>query len=240
MAKERAQAPEEQTDTLAWMATFSDLLTLLLTFFVLLISMSSMDNRALKQTFGFFKDAMGVLDKVATSEVHRESPLPIQAIIANKIVRKLGMFSGMKAKPHLVAQEIDRYIDQSNLEDVLETRAVPGGLMLSVAAGVLFEKGTARLLPEAAEVLDAVADILSEPHLNAEIQGRQLETDGAGDPWELAGERALAVNRYLMTRGAVDPTKLSVSAYGPGWSDEALPGRPEKLNIVLTWSGQLQ
>jgi chemotaxis protein MotB len=44
------------------MVTFSDLLTLMLTFFVLLLSMSSMDNKALREAFGFFAGTRGGLE----------------------------------------------------------------------------------------------------------------------------------------------------------------------------------
>ena len=44
-----------------WMATLSDLVFLLITFFVLLISMSSLDSKKLRDAFGFFDDAFDVL-----------------------------------------------------------------------------------------------------------------------------------------------------------------------------------
>ncbi len=50
-------------DPNAWMATFADLLNLLITFFVMLLAMSSMDNKKLKDFMGFFSGAYGVLNK---------------------------------------------------------------------------------------------------------------------------------------------------------------------------------
>ncbi len=44
-----------------WMATFSDMMTLLLTFFVLLLSMSSMDQKSVKEAIGSLQGALGVL-----------------------------------------------------------------------------------------------------------------------------------------------------------------------------------
>jgi chemotaxis protein MotB len=49
-------------DTSAWMTTFGDLLMLLLTFFVLLLSMSSMDIKMLKTAFSIFLDVGGILE----------------------------------------------------------------------------------------------------------------------------------------------------------------------------------
>ncbi|MDJ0761612.1 MAG: flagellar motor protein MotB [Myxococcota bacterium] len=51
-----------KTDPNAWMATLSDLVFLLITFFVLLITMSSLDSKKVKEAFGFFDDAAAVLN----------------------------------------------------------------------------------------------------------------------------------------------------------------------------------
>ena len=61
MAKEREPEGGNQRPANEWMATFADLVTLLLTFFVLLLTMSSLDTKALKSSFGFFDGAVGVL-----------------------------------------------------------------------------------------------------------------------------------------------------------------------------------
>lgn len=63
MAKrERAKDPEPSKPSMEWLLTFSDVLTLLITFFVLQISMSSMDAKKLQQTFGFFVAALANLE----------------------------------------------------------------------------------------------------------------------------------------------------------------------------------
>ncbi len=45
-----------------WLVTFSDLITLLITFFTLIIAMSSMDEKALKESFTFFSGGPGIMD----------------------------------------------------------------------------------------------------------------------------------------------------------------------------------
>ncbi|HPM76918.1 MAG TPA: flagellar motor protein MotB, partial [bacterium] len=60
MARKKEQAG---TDPNAWMVTFSDLLTLMLTFFVLLLTMSSMDSKKLKEAFDSFLQ-MGGTDSI--------------------------------------------------------------------------------------------------------------------------------------------------------------------------------
>ena len=61
MAREKSKPEEPEGDPNAWMATFSDLVTLLITFFVLILSMSSLDAKTMDETFGFFNGRLGAL-----------------------------------------------------------------------------------------------------------------------------------------------------------------------------------
>jgi len=60
--KRKKNVSSDEPNTSAWMVTFSDLIMLLLTFFVLLLTMSSMDTKKLKETFANFSGAPGVLE----------------------------------------------------------------------------------------------------------------------------------------------------------------------------------
>jgi len=68
VAGRKKKAEEPKGSSLAWLFTFSDVLTLLMTFFVLLISMSSMDSKALRNTFGFFNGALANLSGAKRSK----------------------------------------------------------------------------------------------------------------------------------------------------------------------------
>jgi len=235
MAKSK-EVSEQKLDPLAWLGTFSDLLTNMLTFFVLLISMSSMDSKALRATFGFFDEALGVLERVASSEVHHESLLPIASVVATQVVAQLpAIRTSAKKQKKSMSWAVERIIDQNNLEGLLEARSIPGGIKLSLLAGAFFEPGTARLRPSAMVVLEAVADLLRDPQLSLTIEGRQSDSDPLSDPLQLAAERSLAVCNYLLGREGVQPERVIVAAYGPGWEEETLDRKQEKLDLVFTW-----
>jgi chemotaxis protein MotB len=218
------------------MTTFSDLITLMLTFFVLLISMSSMDDRVLRQTFGFFDDAMGVLDKVSTNKVHHAATLPINAIISVQVFAALeGVQHASEGQSERMAMLVERIIDEHNLEDMLEARAVPGGVVITVAARLLFESDGTTLRADAEPILAALADLLNNPRLHLQAVGLQEVQRGPVDPWKLATDRALAVIGHLLNKKRVDSRQLSIAAYGPGWEQAALGKETEKLDLVLTW-----
>ncbi|MGB5991691.1 MAG: flagellar motor protein MotB, partial [Desulfobacterales bacterium] len=62
---------EEKIDSNSWMITFADLVMLLLTFFVLLLTMSSMDTKKLKDLMTHFKESTGVLEFAGAGEVYK-------------------------------------------------------------------------------------------------------------------------------------------------------------------------
>lgn len=232
-------AEAKGTDPNAWMATFSDLLTLMLTFFVMLISMSSMDSRTLKQTFGFFDSAMGVLGKVASADVNASALVPINAVVSSEVFAALdGAHEKSQDHAERMALLVERIIDQNNLEELIEARPHPGGITITVSAKLLFAANGTSLLPAARPILESIGDLLKDPQLYLSVEGRQLRASGSIDPWQLASARALAVIEHLLLREKVSPGQLSVAAYGPGWAQEALPDVNEKLDLVLTWRRQ--
>jgi len=95
MARRKAE-DTDSTDTQRWMVTFSDLIMLLLTFFVLLLSMSSLDAKKLKQTFSFLTGAPGVLEFSSNGEIADLNELidkikdeNIRVILDIKVLKKM-------------------------------------------------------------------------------------------------------------------------------------------------------
>ena len=68
--RKKEVAGRVEPNTGAWLVTFSDLVMLLLTFFVLLLSMSSMDTKKLESMFAHFKGATGALEFSGMRGVH--------------------------------------------------------------------------------------------------------------------------------------------------------------------------
>jgi chemotaxis protein MotB len=77
--RKKSHAGEEGTAS-SWMITFSDLSTLLLTFFVLLLSMSSMDDLTLKSFFHNFTGSCGILLFKGQGEVYKPKEVLIEGL----------------------------------------------------------------------------------------------------------------------------------------------------------------
>ena len=227
---------ESARDPNAWMGTFADLLTLMLTFFVLLLSMGSMDQRSLKNTFGFFDGALGVLGRTASSEITKTAMMPINAVISSDTIAELSdVIRDAEVPTSAMTLRLERIIDENNLEYLLEARSIPGGVVIIFDAKVLFSDDGHRLRQEAEPILAAFGDLLSDPKLQLRVESRHQQENKQSDVWQLATDQALLIVEHLLAVVSCNPRQLSVAAYGPGWKTEALPGKDTKVAFVMKW-----
>lgn len=187
MAKRKEDAPPAGSP--AWMATFSDLMNLLLCFFVLLFSMSSVEESKLAELVAAMNDSFSVFDGGATSigegilisngisqlnELDRfinstgkaaENDTP-----ANDLKEEgkppttdemIEAIEGEKLKDNEeLAEKIEEAVNESNLADQIEISFTSQYVRLSMKGALLFSPGSAELREEAAKVLEKAAVVL--------------------------------------------------------------------------------
>jgi chemotaxis protein MotB len=151
-----------QRDQEAWMDTLSDLIFLMITFFVLLISMSSMDVKSLKKAFGFFDDAAGVLMFPAPEEGNPS--------FVSKLT-PLGEF--MDSQKESSAQIISTSVFQDSAHKLL--KGVADGLMSDKTGEELFST----LKPLAEKTGGAVKILKIKDGIEVLILGQLLFKDGS-------------------------------------------------------------
>ena len=213
MVKRREDIAEGQAmDSSAWMVTFSDLIMLLLTFFVLLLSMSSMDQRKLKEIAMHVKEAAGLLEfsgsrgitDLATFIKRHRKEKETYFMIDRDLLRYLFM-------PSI---ESDR-----EMEEIIDIIDDERGIVISFQEDIMFDPGEATLKKEAFPVLDTIAtaigscpnSILIMGHTdNVPVQGKLYESK-----WELSSYRGLSVLEYFLEEKGLLPSRFSVGGYGP-------------------------
>ncbi len=213
MVKRREDIAEgHAVDSSAWMVTFSDLIMLLLTFFVLLLSMSSMDRRKLKEIILHVKEAAGLLEfsgsrgitDLATFIKRHRQEKETYFMIDRDLLRYLFMPS----------MESDR-----KMEEIIDLIDDERGIVISFQEDIMFDPGEATLKKEAFPVLDSIAraigsspnDILIMGHTdNVPVQGKLYESK-----WELSSYRGLSVLEYFLKEKDLLPSRFSVGGYGP-------------------------
>jgi chemotaxis protein MotB len=183
-----------------WMTTFSDLVTLLLTFFVLLLSMANMDQVKFNQASDSLAGAFGVLgssDKTEITEPKVVTFSPVNDDFTSQVYRRL--------KTKLRELKLNKKIK------LVKDR---GAVVLRIDEAVLFKSGQRYLQPEAAPILRKVAELVRPLPLNLKIEGH---TDNQGDEmnnWDLSVNRAVTVLRFLATNQLIPLDRMSATGYG--------------------------
>ena len=200
-----------------WMMTFSDLLTLLLAFFVLLLTMSSMDDRKFKDAFGMFSGAFGTLAKQEQAGMAPDFIVPVNAPIPEILVSDLNDLLDRHLREQLDEQKPKpvRAPEPEEYKPLFETEVMEDGVEVRIAGDVLFADGSDELAPESIELLRLVAGEVADMSIPVRVQSyvppRTIDRDLA---WELSLNRAAAVTEVISVVRGVDPQKLSLIGYG--------------------------
>ncbi len=194
-----------------WLVTFGDMITLLLTFFVLLLTMASMDQSFLTRVSVFSKD-IGFLTSRGAGKV----PSRIRMIIELMERPQDVLLNKDRIKDLLFPDEVlPAEIDRKTLEENLQILERPEGVALVLTDKLLFETGSSQLGPAAESVLAQVAHLITLLNVPVNVSGHTDMVGGESDQnFLLSAERAQSVLRYLLSQ-RLDPMLFSVSAYGP-------------------------
>jgi len=183
-----------------WMVTFSDLVTLLLTFFVLLLSMANMDMAKFTQASDSLAGAFGVLGSSNKTEVTTPRVVtfsPVNDDFTSQVYRRL--------RTKLREMKLNKKIK------LVKDR---GAVVLRIDEAILFKSGQRRLQPEAGPILQKVAELIRPLPMNLKIEGHTDDLGNEINNWDLSVNRAVAVLRYLAANQLVPLNRMSATGYG--------------------------
>ena len=192
-----------------WLTTFNDLVTLLMVFFVLLFTMSSIDTKALKQFQVSLMKGLGVLNK------GEGSPIGIIESFSNKGMEK-GSIRGQMTMEG--SESIADYMkDLESLKGV-DVRFREKDLIISLDGSALFKSGMDKIDPEAFPVLKKLFKIINVASCPVRVEGHTdnvpIFTEKFESNWELSTGRAVNVVKHFIDEGNVAPQRLSAVGYG--------------------------
>jgi chemotaxis protein MotB len=219
-----------------WLVTFGDLMSLLLVFFILLLSMSTMDARKVSEAIGSLSGAMSVLDGGIKTEVSRkriQQATPIEDTDETvEIVNRVSK----------IVNEINEVVKMSGGQAITLDEGEEG-FIIELPASMLFRPGSAAIESDDAILfLKRIALIIDTLPNNIEVIARG-HTDNAPlqrdakytDHWELSGARAISVVKELI-RDGVKPLKMSAAAHAfnrPIATNATRQGRARNRRVEL-------
>lgn len=228
-------------DPNAWMITFSDMLTLMLTFFVLLLAMSSLNDMKLKEAFGALQGAVGPLEKGQGAEVGSNPAMKLKTLPGKADKELIDLYANIKrVLDEDPARGFPKSLEVKGRE--VTVRADENGAIIVLPEVVLFPPGETSLHQEGEDLLDGVAVILRKFTNMVLVDGytddRPPSSAQYPTAWELSMGRALSVLDYLVEKGNILPQRISAEGNGANYpmaSNETSAGRARnrRVEIVL-------
>ncbi len=242
MAAKRKKAAGSDLDPNAWMLTFSDMVTLLLTFFVMLLSMSTMDIHRVQKIFSSFTGGGGVLEFAKEAEIptyaeelRKLSKLSLEQLPKEDILRDV-VFGQTKPEADAV---LGSFIKE------IKIKRTDQGLALIFGAKILFDSASADLKPASRPLLERLAEIIKQVNRPVSIEGHTDDrplapTARFASNWDLSLARALAVRDILVDQMGVNPWRIRVAAMGsarPVAANDTPEGRAQnrRIEVVFQW-----
>lgn len=177
-----------------WMLTFSDMNTLMLTFFVMLISMSSFDTQTFRDYAGSIKESL-ISITGGCGVFKREG----SGII---ISRKEAL---IKAKKGIAGQIL------SELTKELDIVVSDEGWTIKIPGRIIFDKNSYAIKPEARKYLKKIATFIWKTRGEVRIVGYADRSEK--DKWYLSIKRASSVLNILLKEKNIDPAKMTIMGY---------------------------
>jgi len=201
----RKKKGDDEAGAPAWIVTFSDLMSLLLTFFVLLLSFSTISENEFNEAMMSLQGAFGVLDRFTS--VVATTPRPARQA-SHELARTARL---LRRQLQVVGKEKQVKIEFD----------AQGGLKISLPDSILFGPGSAELQAEAFPILRDVGETLAQlPDAFIEVRGHtDASPVGAGaefrDNYDLSYYRAYSVADRLTTESCVPRHQFLIVAAGP-------------------------
>ncbi|KOA21500.1 motility protein B [Clostridium homopropionicum DSM 5847] len=223
---------EKEANNERWLLTYSDLITLLMIFFVIMYAMSNISVEKYKkiaESFNIaFSGGQSILEQdTSTSE---GTPTPI-------VEKDLE-----QAKMEQLKQEVDKYLANNNLSSSVSTEIEERGLVVRLNDTLFFESGKAEVKEDALKKLIQIGNILKQEDNYIRIEGntdnKPINTYMFKSNWQLSAVRASNVVQLLIEKCNYSPEKLSSVGYGeyrPVATNNTKEGRAKnrRIDIVI-------
>lgn len=235
MAKRKpADAPKPGAP--AWMATFSDLMNLLLCFFVLLFSMSTVDAQkfeliaaSFSETFSIFSAGGKAIGEgmMISNGVSQLNELDHYINSTGKdmeseevIPDALKEFEEKKlAESEALAEKIEEALQESGMQQLVGVNFNSQYVQLTMNGALLFDSGDADLKDDSDAMMEQIAKVLqryADGIIEVEGHTDNVPMNGVkySDNDELSSARAISVFRYLVEHTSINPVMIKHSGRG--------------------------
>lgn len=257
------QAVDEDADKDSWLLTYMDIVTLLLTLFVVIFAYFKLSPTLPAEQVT--KNAPGVEAATFQNTVKAETPAPQLSAPQTRDVPRMTMpqtwFTWPAATQTTIpfaptnepaTAQINQQVKTPNrvepmraalqsmaLGENIEVTEVANTLRIDLANDVIFKLGSADIEPRGQELLDRLAAMLKRNDYVVAVEGHTddlpIKTPQFPSNWELSTHRATQVARYLIAQG-VEPRRMSAVGYAdtqPRFPNDTAEGRGKNRRVTF-------
>ena len=249
----RKKAHEEHENHERWLVSYADFITLLFAFFVVMYSLSSLNEgkyKVLSQTMvAAFTGQPTTPSTVQAGQPFNSTPSavdlpPIPKQQKPEIIQPGRGGPGAKEVQKTlesVSRQIQTLLASAIRKGDVQVRMTPLGVVIDIHDTVLFASGQAVLTPQAQDLLNQIAGVLQGVSYPIQVNGftddRPIRTAQFGSNWALSSARAVSVVEMFIAQG-VKPDQLVAAGYGqyhPVASNGTAKGRAanRRVSVVI-------
>lgn len=254
VSKKRKPQEEHHTDE-TWLIPYADLLTLLLALFIVLFASSQVDQGKFEELskafsgafsggFSMFQstDIIPIDDELVyrESDVWNEWNSEDPSSIATS--EQLELIQQETNELIALQEQLDEYIKESGLDDLLETRLNNQQLMITISDVALFASASATVKPESRALALSMAEMLKHyPQYEVKVSGHTdilpINTPEFPSNWDLSAKRALNFMKILLDDDEPNPGRFSATGYGehrPIATNDTAEGRTQNRRVEVS------
>ncbi|MBA3029239.1 MAG: OmpA family protein [Desulfobacteraceae bacterium] len=189
-----------------WEIIYSGFVLIMLCFFIMLCSFSTMETSKVTRFVKSFSIAVSVFSGGLKFD-KGEIVLPVSADIVDADSKIANIFTEM-------AEVMKSY----GIEGEVGMQNIQGGLVIRLSDSILFDSGGATINENALPILNHIGTILAKSNYNIRIEGHTdnipINTYAFPSNWELSTTRAISVLRFFIDKNHISPDRLSAEGFG--------------------------
>jgi len=253
---------EENSGGAGWLCTFNDLMTLLMVFFVMIFSMSTIDLDKSSGMIGSLQSGLGVLEAGTAVEIAVVDPQPSIQALENDLGNMSEVYNDILSdmsetdKTPVYDDQIGKtnnYLTYRKMESVenipgVNSKFTPEGVSITLQDRLLFDAGKSEIHPDAFPILDQIITSITSSNFQVRIEGHTdnipIYTEKYPSNWDLSIDRAIHVLKYFIQQGNISPTRMSAVGYGevkPISGNDTLENRTKNRRVeILLYKGGMK
>jgi len=238
MSRKRKSTTSQDNDGLssgAWEVVYSGFVLILLCFFIMLCSFSSMEKAKVTRFVRSFSTAVCILPGGLKVESDKEA-LPPSPDIVDK-----------ESELANLLEDLRKLTGKLGLEENVNLFFSKKGLVMRLSDTFMFDLGGAEILPEAIPLLKKLAFIISKMSYPVRVEGHTdnlpIHTEKFPSNWELSTARAVNVLRYFTEKGKAPIQRLSAAGFGefqPIFANDRPEGRARNRRVEIVFVREKQ